>query len=77
MRRLAGGLPDALPGHWTASSYPSLGKVRPAGLLCKLPLGRRVGEPGLADLDGDRAEILVGADDGRLYCLRGDRAAGE
>jgi hypothetical protein len=40
--------------------------------------GSRVGEPVLADLDGDnRAEILVGAGDGRFYCLRGDRVAGE
>jgi hypothetical protein len=28
----------------------------------------------LADLDGDdRAEILVGTEAGRLFCLRGDR----
>jgi hypothetical protein len=26
-------LSDALPGHWTAYSYPSLGKVRPTGEL--------------------------------------------
>ena len=39
----------------------------------KLALGRRVGEPILADLDGDnRAEILVAAEDGRLYCLQGE-----
>lgn len=33
----------------------------------------RVGAPILADLDGDRqAELLVTAEDGRLYFLRGD-----
>jgi hypothetical protein len=32
----------------------------------------------LADLDGDdQAEILVGVEDGRLYCPRGNRADGE
>jgi hypothetical protein len=36
-------------------------------------LGRRVGEPILADLDGDgRPEVLVAAEDGRLYCLQGN-----
>jgi len=34
----------------------------------------RVGEPILADLDGDgRLEILVAAEDGKLYCLSGNR----
>ena len=37
-----------------------------------MTLGRRVGEPVLADLDGDgRPSILVAAEDGRLYCLKG------
>jgi hypothetical protein len=46
--------------------------------LWKVPLGRRVGEPVLADLDGeDRAEILVTAEDGRLYCLRAVSAEGQ
>jgi hypothetical protein len=29
-------LSDVLPGHWTAYSYPSLGKLRPAGEPCLL-----------------------------------------
>jgi hypothetical protein len=41
-------------------------------LLWSVALGRRVGEPILADPDGDgRPEILVAAEDGRLYCLKG------
>jgi hypothetical protein len=40
-------------------------------LLWSVPLGRRVGEPVLADLDGDgRPAVLVTAEDGRLYCLK-------
>jgi hypothetical protein len=39
--------------------------------LWSLPLGRRVGEPVVADVDRDgKAEILVPVEDGRLYCLR-------
>jgi outer membrane protein assembly factor BamB len=42
-------------------------------LLWSVALGRRVGEPILADLDGDgRPEVLVAAEDGRLYCLSGN-----
>jgi hypothetical protein len=42
-------------------------------LLWSVPIGRRVGEPVLADLDGDgRPEILVAAEDGKLYCLKGN-----
>ena len=42
-------------------------------VLWSVVLGRRVGEPILADLDGDgHAEILVAAEDGRLYCLKGE-----
>ena len=49
-----------------------------AAILWKVPLGSRVGEPVLADLDGDdRAEILVTTEAGRLYCLRGDGSAGK
>jgi hypothetical protein len=41
-------------------------------LLWSVTLGRRVGEPILADIDGDgHGEILVPVEDGRLYCLRG------
>ena len=40
-------------------------------LIWSLPLGRRVGEPVLTDLDGTgRPVILVTAEDGRLYCLK-------
>jgi hypothetical protein len=43
-------------------------------LLWTLPFDRTVGEPILADADGDgRAEILVPVEDGQLYCLRGGR----
>jgi hypothetical protein len=49
------------------------GKAR---VLWRVPLGSRVGEPVLADLDGDNyAEILVTAEAGRLYCLRGQGSA--
>ena len=49
-----------------------------ARVLWKVPLGRRVGEPVLADLDGDdRAEILVTTEAGRLYCLRAEGAGGK
>jgi len=42
-------------------------------LLWSVPLGRRVGEPILTDLDGDGLpEILVTAEDGKLYCLKGN-----
>ena len=41
-------------------------------LLWSVTLGRRVGEPVLADLDDDgRPTLLVAAEDGRLYCLKG------
>jgi putative pyrroloquinoline-quinone-binding quinoprotein len=40
-------------------------------LLWSVPLGQRVGEPVLVDLDGDgRPTLLVAAEDGRLYCLK-------
>ena len=43
-------------------------------LLWSVPLGRRVGEPVLVDLEGDgRPTLLVAAEDGRLYCLKGRR----
>jgi hypothetical protein len=41
-------------------------------LLWSVPLGSRVGEPVLTELDG-RPAILVPAEDGRLYCLKGKR----
>jgi hypothetical protein len=47
-----------------------LGKPR---LLWSVALGRRVGEPVLADLGG-RPAILVTAEDGRLYCFKGPEA---
>jgi hypothetical protein len=51
------------------------GKAR---VLWRVPLGSRVREPVLADLDGDNhAEILVTAEAGRLYCLRGQGSAGK
>ena len=47
-------------------------------LLWSVALGRRVGEPVLADLDGDgRPEVLVAVEDGRLYCLKGNGTGGK
>jgi hypothetical protein len=49
------------------------GKAR---VLWRVPLGGHVGEPVLADLDGDNhAEILVTTEAGSLYCLRGPGSA--
>jgi hypothetical protein len=46
-------------------------------LLWSVTFGRRVGEPILADLDGDgRPEVLVPAEDGRLYCLKENGGSG-
>jgi len=49
-----------------------------ARILWNVSLGSRVGEPVLADLDGDNhAEILVSVEAGRLVCLRGEGSAGK
>ena len=46
-----------------------------SAVLWSVDLGRRVGSPILADLDGDgMAEILVPTEDERLGCLSGSKS---